>query len=160
MPFEINAKQLHLIKKKKNKMSNFKLLFSEYFEIDESQMTEYGALNICLSSDLPLFLDPFLLFASEKTEYKVLHKQVVEHLILLKSYATESNGQDVDINLFRFPEIKQNWLGLAQYGNGGKGLGIRFAKSAIIAFNGFYKSFGEEKITDETHIEKLTLGGF
>jgi len=138
-------------------MSNFKLLFSEYFEIDESQMTEYGALNICLSSDLPLFLDPFLLFASEKTEYKVLHKQVVEHLILLKSYATESNGQDVDINLFRFPEIKQNWLGLAQYGNGGKGLGIRFAKSAIIAFNGFYKSFGEEKITDETHIEKLTL---
>ncbi|WP_299135275.1 hypothetical protein [uncultured Tenacibaculum sp.] len=138
-------------------MSNFKLLFSEYFEINESQITEYGALNICLSSDLPLFLDPFLLFASEKPEYKVLHKQVVEHLILLKSYAIETNGQDVDISLFRFPEIKQNWLGLAQYGNGGKGLGLKFAKNAIKAFNGFYKTFGEEKITDETHIEKLTL---
>lgn len=106
---------------------------------------------------MPLFIDPFLLFASEKEEYKVLHKKVVGHLLLLKTYATENAGQDVDLRLFRFPEIKQNWLGLAQYGNGGKGLGARFAKGAISAFNGFYNSFGEEQITDETHIEKLTL---
>lgn len=149
---------MHILsKKEKANMSKFKLLFSEYFEIEESQLTKYGALNLCLSSDLPLFIDPFLLFASEKPEYKTLHKQVVEHLLLLKSYATENNGEDVDIGLFRFPEIKQNWLGLAQYGNGGKGLGLRFAKGAIRAFNGFYSSFGTEKITDETHIEKLTL---
>ena len=138
-------------------MSTFKLLFSEYFEISESTLAEYGALNICLSSDLPLFIDPFLLFASEKEEYKKLHKHVVEHLLLLKSYALENSGNDVDVRLFKFPEIKQNWLGLAQYGNGGKGLGVRFAKGAIKAFNGFYNSFGEERITEETHIEKLTL---
>lgn len=138
-------------------MSKFKLLFSEYFNIDESVLTNYGALNLCLSSDLPLFLDPFLLFASEKDDYKKLHKHVVNHLVLLKGYATENGGVDVDSRLFRFPEIKQNWLGLSQYGNGGKGLGNRFAKGAIRAFNGFYNSFGEEEITDETHIEKLTL---
>jgi hypothetical protein len=138
-------------------MSNFKLLFSDYFEIDNSTLEKFGALNICLSSDLPMFIDPFLLFASNKPEYKVLHKKVVEHLMILKEYATVNNGIDVNINLFKFPEIKQNWLGLSKYGNGGKGLGKKFAVGAITAFNGFYSTFGEEKITAETHIEKLTL---
>ena len=115
-------------------MSNFKLLFSDYFEIDDSVLENYGALNICLSSDLPMFIDPFLLFASEKDEYKKLHKEVVNHLLILKEYATENGGKNVDINLFRFPEIKQNWLGLSEYGNGGKGLGKRFANGAITAF--------------------------
>ena len=138
-------------------MSNFKLLFSDYFEIDESTLENFGALNICLSSDLPMFIDPFLLFASEKQQYKELHKKVVEHLLILKEYATENNGLGVDINLFKFPEIKQNWLGLSKYGNGGKGLGEKFANGAITAFNGFYSNFGEEEITAETHIEKLTL---
>lgn len=138
-------------------MSNFKLLFSDYFEIDNSTLEKFGALNICLSSDLPMFIDPFLLFASKKPEYKVLHKKVVEHLMILKEYATINNGIDVNINLFKFPEIKQNWLGLSKYGNGGKGLGKKFAVGAITAFNGFYSTFGEEEITAETHIEKLTL---
>ncbi|OJH12869.1 hypothetical protein FPG87_02825 [Flavobacterium psychrophilum] len=138
-------------------MSNFKLLFSDYFEIDDSVLENYGALNICLSSDLPMFIDPFLLFASEKDEYKKLHKEVVNHLLILKEYATENGGKNVDINLFRFPEIKQNWLGLSEYGNGGKGLGKRFANGAITAFNGFYNTFGQEEITAETHIEKITL---
>jgi hypothetical protein len=138
-------------------MSKFKLLFSDYFEIDEYIIEKFGALNICLSSDLPMFIDPFLLFSSDRPEYKLLHKKVVNHLIILKKYATENEGKNIDINLFRFPEIKQNWLGLAEYGNGGKGLGKKFAKGAITAFNGFYNSFGEENITDESHIEKLTL---
>lgn len=138
-------------------MSNFKLLFSEYFEVDESTIENYGALNICISSDLPLFIDPFLLFASEKDEYKILHEKVVKHLLFLKDYAVKNNGLLIDTNLFKFPEIRQNWLGLAKYGNGGKGLGKKFAKGAISAFNGFYNSFGEETITSETHIEKLTL---
>jgi hypothetical protein len=138
-------------------MSKFKLLFSDYFNVEETTLTNYGALNICLSSDLPLFIDPFLLFASKKPEYIKLHKLVVEHLLLLKSYAIENGGKDVDLGLFKFPEIKQNWLGLAEYGNSGKGLGKKFAINAIESFNGFYNSFGEEKITNGTHIEKLTL---
>jgi hypothetical protein len=138
-------------------MPNFKLLFSEYFDIDESVLGKCGALNICLSADLPLFIDPFLLFASEKKDYKVLHKNVVEHLIHLKEVATKSKGVGVNTHLFAFPEIKQNWLGMSKYGNVGKGLGQAFAKSAIKAFNGFYSSFGNENITEETHIEKLTL---
>jgi hypothetical protein len=138
-------------------MSNFKLLFSEYFEILESKLEKHGALNICLSADLPLFIDPFLLFASEKKEYKKLHNKVVNHLVHLKEVATIGNGSLVNAHIFEFPEIKQNWLGMSKYGNGGKGLGKKFAASAIKSFNGFYSTFGDEKITDQTHIEKLTL---
>ena len=138
-------------------MSTFKLLFAEYFEINESILEEYGALNLCLSSDLPLFIDPFLLFASDKPEYKELHKNVVSHLLVLKDLAIENRGDGVNFNLFRFPEIKQNWLGLSKYGNGGKGLGKRFATNIIASFNGFYNSFGQEQISADTHIEKLTL---
>lgn len=138
-------------------MSRFKLLFSNYFDIDESILDNYGALNICLSSDLPLYIDPFLLFASDKPEYQILHDKVVNHLILLKDFAIENNGSDVDLNLFKFPEIKQNWLGNCQYGNEGHGLGKKFANGAIKSFNGFYKNFGKENISSSSHIEKLTL---
>lgn len=138
-------------------MSKFKLLFTEYFEISESDLANFGALNLCLSADLPLFIDPFLLFASKKKKYKELHKHLVSHLLLLKDLSLEKNGKDVNIDLFRFPEIKQNWLGLSKYGNEGKGLGKKFAVAAIESFNGFYQNFGNEEITKETHIEKLTI---
>lgn len=138
-------------------MVSFKLLFSDYFDIDKKKLEEYGALNICLTADLPLFIDPFLLFASDKPEYQKLHKGVVEHLVFLKEHAVESADKDINTSLFLFPERKQNWLGMSKYGNGGKGLGMRFAESAISAFNGFYKNFGDEEITEDSHIEKLTL---
>lgn len=137
---------------------NIKIVFSEYFEIQEKDIDDYGALNISLGSDLPLFIDPFLLFSSEKPEYQELHKKIVNHLILLKEIALDE-GVPVNYSIFKFPEIKQNWLGLCEYGNNGKGLGNKFAKSVVESFNGFYRDFGNEELTDSTHIEKLTLVG-
>jgi hypothetical protein len=138
-------------------MTNFKLLFSDYFNINKSAMDEYGALNICLSADMPLFIDPFLLFASEDEGYKKLHKGLIDHLLILKEIAIENKESGINNSLFRFPEIKQNWLGVSKFGNGGHGLGKDFAKKVITSFNGFYNSFGEEEISSETHIEKLTI---
>ena len=136
---------------------NSQLLFSEYFQLDPEVLDHYGALNICIDSDLPLFIDPFLLFASGKPEYKALHDEIVAHLIRLKGLALENPGRDV--GLFQFPEVKQNWLGFCKYGNNGKGLGKKFARNLVSAFDGFYSNFGEEKITSSSHIEKLTLVG-
>jgi len=136
---------------------SIKLLFSEYFEIDGEVLDAYGALNICIDADLPLFIDPFLMFSSEKAEYVELHEQIVSHLIQLKDLATiDSNS---DIRLFQFPEVKQNWLGLCKWGNNGRGLGPKFARNLIKAFNGFYSNFGSETISTSSHIEKLTLVG-
>ena len=136
---------------------SIKLLFSEYFEIDGLVVDDYGALNICIDTDLPLFIDPFLLFSSEKPEYVEIHDRVVNHLIALKELAISDSN--VDSKLFQFPEIKQNWLGWCKWGNNGRGLGPKFALSLIKAFNGFYSNFGEETISSSSHIEKLTLVG-
>lgn len=138
-------------------MANFKILFSDYFNIDQSTLDKYGALNICLSADMPLFIDPFLLFASEDEEYKKLHQSLIEHILILKEIAIVDKEAAINSSLFRFPEIKQNWLGVSKFGNEGRGLGKDFAKKMVKSFNGFYKSFGNEEISSETHIEKLTI---
>lgn len=138
-------------------MTNFKLLFSDYFNIDQSVVDNYGALNICLAADMPLFIDPFLLFASQDEEYQKLHKTLINHILLLKDIAITDKENAENNSIFRFPEVKQNWLGLSKFGNSGRGLGKDFAKKIVRSFNGYYSSFGEEKISAETHIEKLTI---
>ncbi len=136
---------------------SIRLLFSEYFEVDESLLDSYGALNICIDSDLPVFIDPFLLFASKKAEYVELHEQIIKHLINLKEFAADN--ANINLKLFQFPEVKQNWLGFCKWGNNGKGLGPKFARDLIEAFSGFYSNFGQETVSSSSHIEKLTLVG-
>jgi len=136
---------------------DIKLFFSDYFEIDNSIIDEYGALDICIDADLPVFIDPFLLFSSDKPEYIQLHDQIVGHLINLKKIVSITSQPD--INLFKFSEIHQNWLGLCKWGNKGRGLGPKFARNLVQAFNGFYSNFGNETISYSSHIEKLTLVG-
>ena len=89
---------------------NPQLLFNEYFEIDQKVVDRYGALNICVEADLPLFVDPFLLFSSENPEYQALHDKIVGHLIFLRELA--SNNPSIGPSLFKFPEVPQNWLGM------------------------------------------------
>ena len=43
-------------------MGDIKVYFSDYFDIEEDVIESYGAVNISLINDLPLFIDPFLLF--------------------------------------------------------------------------------------------------
>ena len=136
---------------------NPQLLFNEYFEIDQNVLDRYGALNICLEADLPLFVDPFLLFSSANPEYRELHDKIVGHLIFLRTLAVDNPA--IGLTLFQFPEVRQNWLGLCKWGNNGKGLGPKFARNVIGAFNGFYRNFGTETVSDASHIEKLTLVG-
>lgn len=46
------------------------IYFSDYFRISPDAIDEYGAFNVSLVADLPLFIDPFLLFNSKKPEYQ------------------------------------------------------------------------------------------
>ena len=56
-----------------------KIYFSDYFQIAPKTLEKYGAFNISLINDLPLFIDPFLLFHSRKPEYKKLHTQIIKY---------------------------------------------------------------------------------
>lgn len=103
--------------------------FTDTFGVDETVLETYGAFDVSLINDLPLFIDPFLLFHSEKAEYQALHRQIIDYLVFLRDRAGRGPVSEGDLrNWYCFPEVKQNWLGFSLVGNGGTGLGIDFAR--------------------------------
>ncbi|WP_457445106.1 hypothetical protein [Roseateles sp. P5_E4] len=134
------------------------IYFSDVFEVDEAIVDDYGAFNVALVNDLPLFVDPFLLFDSEDDKYKALHDSIIQYLVFLKERTLEgelSRGDVTQWLLFR--EVKQNWLGFSQVGNGGTGLGINFAQSLAQNLRTVFRDFGGETRTASSHLEKLGL---
>ncbi len=134
------------------------IYFSDVFGISEDDLENYGAFNVSLINDLPLFIDPFLLFNSAKPEYQELHDQMIKYLRFLK--ACSENGRIHEGLLrswFMFSEVKQNWLGYSLVGNSGSGLGIKFARALHINLHTVFSDFGEEQVTNGSHLEKLCL---
>lgn len=132
--------------------------FTDFFQVQTEVLEEYGAFNVSLINDLPLFIDPFLLFNSEKEEYQRLHDQIIEYLRFLRD---KSAAGTIDEGLlkswFTFSEVKQNWLGYSESGNSGSGLGPKFARALNRNLNTLFTNFGQEQITEGSHLEKLTL---
>ena len=133
------------------------LYFTQYFGLDPAVLDDYGALDISIVSDLPLFIDPFLLFHSDKPEYQLLHQQILEYLRFLKSQASASLSPALITNWYAFREVKQNWLGFTVLGNGGSGLGRDFAVTLHRSLGSILDNFGSETITRSSHLEKLCL---
>lgn len=134
----------------------FKIYFTDFFGVTTEQLDEYGAFNISLINDLPLFVDPFSLFNSDKSEYRELHKKIIDYVIFLKAQSGKKLPDGLIKSWFYFPEIKENWLGYSKSGNNGRGLGSKFAKSLKFNLLNVLKNFGEETATG-SHLEKLTL---
>lgn len=132
--------------------------FSDFFDVTVENMEEYGAFNISLINDLPVFIDPFLFFNSDKKEYQNLHDDVIKYVTFLRDI---SEGGEISSGLlkhwFLFPEVKQNWLGFSRVGNGGSGLGKEFASALNSNLATIFTNFGSEKITKGSHLEKLCL---
>src|SRR5882672_6785251 len=118
------------MKRKDTTPEFIKTHFSDYFGILPEVLEGYGAFNVSLLSDLPLFIDPFLLFNSRNQHYRELHNQMIQYLKFLRAKSAEG---DVDKGLvqawYTFPEVRQNWLGFARKSNRGSGLGSDFAKA-------------------------------
>ena len=132
--------------------------FTDWFGVDPGVLADYGAFNVSLINDLPLFIDPFLLFTSEKEEYRKLHDRIIDYLRFLRDRATEGS---VDEGLLRswymFPEVKELWLGFSLKGNSGSGLGIDFARALHKNLNLIFRNFGDEQVTKGSHLEKVCL---
>lgn len=69
------------------------LYFSDHFKVKPQNLEKYGAFNISLVADLPLFIDPFLLFNSRKKKYKQLHSEIIRYLIFLRDKASEEHDK-------------------------------------------------------------------
>lgn len=134
----------------------FKIYFSDFFDVSPSVIEEHGAFDISLLNDLPLFIDPFLLFNSENSKYRDLHGEIIRYMVFLKDQSLNDLKPGLVKSWFHFPEVRQNWLGFSKTGNGGRGLGADFAKSLKKNFTTIFSDFGNEKDT-HTHLGKLTL---
>ncbi len=132
--------------------------FTDYFNVSKEDLEAYGAFNISLINDLPVFIDPFLFFNSGKPEYQALHNQVIDYIRFLRKMSEAGTiSEGLIRHWFLFPEVKQNWLGFSKIGNGGSGLGPKFASALNENLNTIFTDFGLEQITQGSHLEKLCL---
>lgn len=132
--------------------------FTDYFDIEPDDLEVYGAFNVSLINDLPLFIDPFLLFASKKPRYRQLHEDIIAYLKFLRDQSTAGTSKNGLLEAwYMFPEVKQIWLGFSLRGNSGSGLGRDFAVALNANLNAIFSDFGNEKITQGTHLEKVCL---
>jgi len=132
--------------------------FSDIFGVDPDILELYGAFNVALINDLPLFIDPFLLFNSEKPEYRALHESILMYVAFLRDKSIETGLRPGLLKAwFYFSEVKQNWLGYSLVGNEGSGLGRDFALALHNNLHTLFTDFGEETITESSHLEKLCL---
>lgn len=140
-------------------MSNLRVYFSDFFKVEEDIIESYGAINISLINDLPLFIDPFLLFNNEKEQYQEIHKEIITYLLFLQEQAERYRQPPPGMmaSWYLFPEIKQTWIGFSLCGNSGRGLGMSFASNLHDGLQTVFKDFGKETITTSPHLEKLCL---
>jgi hypothetical protein len=134
------------------------IYFSDVFGVEQTALEAYGAFNIALVNDLPLFVDPFLLFDSARPELRALHDDIIRYLVFLRDRAqADELTEGAVTHWLLFREVKQNWLGFSRQGNSGTGLGRHFASALARNFTRVFRKFGEETLTRSSHLEKLGL---
>jgi hypothetical protein len=135
-----------------------KIYFSDFFKIPSVALDKYGAFNVSLINDLPLFIDPFLLFGSKKSEYQELHNEILDYLAFLKSKSEQGVTDISQIkSWYIFSEVKQNWFGYSKVGNRGSGLGEKFGRAMSSSMQIVFDDLGKEKVTQSSHLEKVGL---
>ena len=130
------------------------MFFSERFHVDAELVKAYGAVDISLVCDMPLFIDPMLIFNSDKKEYQALHKEIIRYFHFLYRKAQDGLSKKDVTAWFNFSEVPNNWLGYSLSGNKGLALGETYASF-------LYKNVGfvinTHGVSRSQHIEKVML---
>ena len=135
-----------------------KVYFSDIFNVSPDDIEEYGAFNISLINDLPLFIDPFLIFNSPNPEYQRLHKEILKYVAFLRDRSIKKSvNKGLLKSWYCFPEVKQTWLGYSEIGNKGRGPGIEFARALNDNLGGIFSDFDNNTISKSFHLEKLCI---
>lgn len=147
--------------KKGNDQPSARIYFTDFFEVSQDDLAECGAFNVSCIVDLPLFIDPFLLFTSRKREYQKLHDEIIHYLCFLRDRSAEGGVNEGLLKAwYCFREVQQNRLGFCMTGSSGSGLGMSFARALNENLNKIFSNFGQEQrenIARGSHLEKLVL---
>lgn len=100
--------------------------FSEHFWITKESMDQYWAMDIVINHDNPLFIDPFLLYASKKKIFRKRHENIIEYLSYLKDKSMESLTTQELKQYYCFSEVWNNQLWYSAWWHG-KWLWVWFA---------------------------------
>jgi len=130
------------------------MFFSEWFQVDAELVKAYGAIDISLVCDIPLFVDPMLIFNSDKSEYQSLHEEIIRYFHFLYTKAQQGLRPKEIMAWFNFSEVPNNWLGYSLAGNKGLALGKAFAEFLYKNIDFAIKTHG---ISSGQHIEKVML---
>ena len=135
-----------------------KLTFADYFNISPEELHKYGAINPCIAYDLPLFIDPFLIFASDKPEYKELHTRIINYLSFLYKEAKNVRENSGKFNhWFVFSEIKQNWFGYSIGDNKGKSGARKMGRALKKNLATLFDNYGIEELSNIVHLSELNI---
>ena len=130
------------------------MFFSERFDVDASKINEYGAVDISLICDMPLFIDPMLIFNSSKEEYKELHSNIIRYFYFLYKKANQGLKKNEISAWFNFSEVPNNWLGYSLVGNKGLALGEKYAE---FLYDNIVFAVNTNGVSSSRHIEKVML---
>ena len=129
-------------------------MFSEYFDVKLEDIQKYGAIDISLVADMPMFIDPILIFNSNKKEYKQLHEDIIKYMYFLSKKAKNKLNDKEIKTWFTFKEVCNNWLGFSMSGNKGQALDVGFGK---ILYENISFVLNNNNISDGIHSEKIML---
>lgn len=135
-----------------NIKKELKIYFSDFFEIEHEKVEKYWALDIALIYDNPAFIDPFLIFFSDKVEYKKLHEGIIKYITFLKD---ELDNWIFEERNAIFWEVKEVWLWFSKNWNQWQWLNKHFAQELKNNLNNLVT--GNWEITKSYHLEKLCL---
>lgn len=130
------------------------MFFSEQFRIDTELIKAYGAVDISLVCDIPLFIDPMLIFNSDNPEYQALHQEIIRYFHFLSTKAKQGLSSKEINAWFNFSEVPNNWLGFSMVGNKGLALGKKYAE---FLYQNIGFALDTHGISKGQHIEKAML---
>ena len=140
-------------------MTDIAIHFSEYFDLDPKVLKDYGAFDVALTFDVPVFIDPFRLYASDKKDYNELHERIIRYLRFLRDCCREKNyiSKGFSKEFLQFPEVRHIYMGFCRTSNSGRGLGKKFADALQTNLQSILRDFGNERISHTSHLEKLCV---
>jgi hypothetical protein len=71
-----------------------RIYFTDFFGVSKDKLVKYGAFNVSCIVDLPLFIDPFLLFTSRKSAYQKHHNEIINYLCSLRDKSIAGTRRD------------------------------------------------------------------
>jgi len=130
------------------------MFFSERFNVDAELIKAYGAVDLSLVCDIPLFIDPMLIFNSDKKEYQALHQEIIRYFHFLYQKSRNVLSAKEISAWFNFSEVPNNWLGYSLFGNKGLALGKKYAD---FLYRNVEFIINTHNVSKSQHIEKVML---